>query len=84
MNAHDAVRLHRQVLRQIFDEEYFPYLAQQLMEADRYANIAETKDTCAICSFWSTFWFLLQDHQYEKNSLYFLICDLAEGSYLIR
>lgn len=82
MNANDAVALHRQVLQQVFDEEYFPHLAHRLMEAQRYSNIAETEDTGAICSFWNAFWFALPDQQYIRTPIFFRICDLAEGAYV--
>lgn len=82
MNADNAVALHKQVLAQVFEEEYFPNIASRLMQTERYAGIAESTDACLICSFWNAFWFALPDAPYIRTTIFFRICDLAEGSYV--
>ena len=81
----NTIDKHKAVITEIFSHDY--YVERFLRVVTRkYPNtnerIEDETNLSKICSFWNEFWFELPDSPSIHCGPFYMICDLAEGSYL--
>lgn len=79
----NLLEAHQQCIADIEAYDYFQHVYARLYEIyETYGDPKDLTEPSTICEFWNDFWMRLPDHMAIHRQPFFLICDLAEGSYI--
>lgn len=76
----DVIATHRECISAVYIQQY--YVDHFLQVVEMYPDAELLTNPYEICSFWNEFWESLPDTPEIRRPPFFMICDLAEGSYL--
>jgi hypothetical protein len=85
MTKEEVREFHISVLESVFAEEYFTSkMKDTLFNYDLDLDAAyKIESVELIYSFWNDFWNRLPDDSSIHRTPFYMVCDLAEGDYLI-